>query len=108
MDDRVRSETRPRHRRARHGAPVPPTLDFVPFAPEAIEQSVPERFEGVVAAHPESLAVKTRRHELTYDALNRLANRVARALLVRRGMAPEPVAVLLDKDALQVAAILGT
>jgi amino acid adenylation domain-containing protein len=108
MDDLVPSNARPGNRPAAHGGAVPPTLDFVPFPLEAIDQSIPERFEGLVAAHPESLAVKTGRCELTYEALNRLANRVARALLAVRGTAPEPVALFLEKDALLVAAILGT
>jgi amino acid adenylation domain-containing protein len=74
---------------------------------DAIEPSIPERFEKQVAQDPGRLAVKSRNHELTYAALNEAANRVAHALLARRGPAAEPVAVFLRSDAPMVAALLG-
>ncbi len=42
-----------------------------------------------------------------YAALNRRANRVARALLARRGRGGDPVALLFEHDAPMIAAILG-
>jgi len=64
---------------------VGPTNPFIEFKKEEIEQSIPERFDQIVAAHSGRLAVKTNRAELTYDELNRTANRVAHALLARHG-----------------------
>jgi len=61
-----------------------PSHSFVPFHKNETEQSIPERFEQQVTRHPDRIAVKGRRHSLTYDALNRWANRVARAILALR------------------------
>ena len=91
---------------ARAGS-VAPRNEFVVFRKEEIEQSVPARFEEQVRRYPGRLAVRTARHELTYDALNRAANRVARAILERRGQGAEPIALLLEHDAPLIAAILG-
>jgi non-ribosomal peptide synthetase component F len=84
-----------------------PTGTFIEFRKEAIEQSIPARFEQQVRQYPTRLAVKTGRHALTYDALNQAANRVARAILVQRGEGEEPIALLLAPDTSIVAAILG-
>ena len=62
-----------------------PSGSFVEFGKEEIEQSIPERFEKIVAKYPERIAVKTGRSTLTYEALNKAANRVARAILARPG-----------------------
>ena len=58
-----------------------PSGAFVEIRKDEIEQSIPERFERIVARHADRTAVKTRSHTLTYDALNSMANRVARVLL---------------------------
>ena len=86
---------------------VTPKNEFVEFRREEIEQSIPDRFEQQVRRHPDRMAVKTRRHRLTYAELNRHANALAHRLLERRGEASEPIAVLFDHDAPMVAAILG-
>ena len=64
---------------------VGPTNPFIEFKKEEIEQSIPARFEQQVPRYPDRLAVKTRNHALTYNALNRAANRVAHAILAKRG-----------------------
>jgi amino acid adenylation domain-containing protein len=84
-----------------------PTGTFSEFPPEAIEQSIPERFEQMVARHPGRQAVKTGNLALTYAGLNQMANRVARAILARCGEGEEPVALLLAQGAPNIAAILG-
>ena len=98
-------------------SPVPPTLpgrrvrptnDFIEFRNEEVEQSVPARFEEQVRRHSTRLAVKTPGEALTYDALNRAANRVASAILARRReTGAEPVALLLEQGAQAIAAMLG-
>lgn len=80
---------------------------FVRFGREAIEQSIPRRFEAQVRRGPGRLAVATREHAWSYETLNRMANRVARAIVAARGTEPEPVALLVNQGAPLVAAILG-
>ena len=84
-----------------------PSGTFVEFKKEDVEQSIPDRFEEQVAKYPNRVAVKTRNHTLTYDELNRLSNRVARAILAQRENGKAPVALLLEHDASVIAAILG-
>jgi amino acid adenylation domain-containing protein len=86
---------------------VHPTGTFIAFAPEAIEQSIPNRFEQQVACHPERLAVKSRHQTLTYAALNQMANRVARAIQARCGVGEEPIGLLFEQGAPVIAALLG-
>src|SRR5215210_1456160 len=83
------------------------TNAFIWFEKEETEQSIPQRFEQQVSRYPDRLAVKTRNHQLSYAALNKVANRVARALLAQRGEGAESIALLLEHDASMVAAILG-
>ena len=47
--------------------------DFALFPKEAVQQSIPDRFEQQVRRYPQRLAVKTGEHALTYEALNRAA-----------------------------------
>jgi amino acid adenylation domain-containing protein len=84
-----------------------PTAAFVPFEPADAERPLPARFAQMVARHGEGVAVLTDAGALTYDALNRLANRIAHAVLRERGPGPEPIAVLRATDAGMIAALLG-
>jgi amino acid adenylation domain-containing protein len=86
---------------------VHPTGRFVPFESMAIERSISERFEQMVALHPDRIAVSTTTQVLTYDELNQRANRVARAIVARRGEANEPIGLLIEDRACMIAAILG-
>jgi non-ribosomal peptide synthetase component F len=84
-----------------------PSGTFVEFPKEEIEQSIPERFEKIVRLHPSRLAVKMGERALTYDELNKVANQIARAILVRRGQGSEPIALLFEHGIEVVAAIIG-
>ncbi len=84
-----------------------PTGRFIEFKSEEIEQSIPDRFEQMVRLYPSRLAVKTKNQTLTYDELNKAANRVANAILAQRGEGQELIAVLLEHDAQVITAILG-
>jgi len=86
---------------------VPPTNALIRFEKEETEQSIPQRFEQQVSRYPDRLAVRTRNHQLSYAALNKVANRVARALLTQRGEGAESIALLLEHNAAMIAAILG-
>src|ERR687889_2317092 len=87
--------------------PFHPANDFIRFEKEETEQSIPQRFEQQVSRYPDRLAVKTRNHQLSYAALNKVANRLARALLAQRGEGAESIALLLEHNASMIAAILG-
>src|SRR5215218_6255077 len=94
----------------RHPEQVPrvrPTNTFIRFEKEETEQSIPQRFEQQVRRYPDRPAVNTRNRQLSYAELNKVANRVARALLAQRGEGAESIALLLEHDALMIAAILG-
>lgn len=54
-----------------------PTGRFVEFAEDEVEQSIPDRYEKIVVRHPHRIAVKGKIVAVTYDALNKLANRKA-------------------------------
>jgi amino acid adenylation domain-containing protein len=84
-----------------------PSNVFVEFGKEEVEQSVPYRFEQQVSKCPGQIAVKTGNKELTYDALNRASNRVARAILAQHGEAEEPIALLLGNGISMITSILA-
>jgi amino acid adenylation domain-containing protein len=86
---------------------IGPTNAFVEFKREETEQSISERFEQQVAKYPDQIAVKTKNRGLSYDGLNKAANRVARAILAKSRDGPEPVALLLEYDTPMIVAILG-
>lgn len=77
------------------------------FNNEDREQSIPALFEKIVRMYPDRIAVKTTTHALTYEELNRAANRLARTILMRQGHAAEPVGVLLDDGDSTAVAMLG-
>lgn len=94
---------------------VHPNNPFIKFDKKDVELSVPERFQKQVDMHPEQIAIKTREHVFTYDALNQFANRIARAILIKRVQLrcaegerqAEPIAILFESGAPIIAAILG-
>ena len=86
---------------------IRPEGDFKLFANEAIEQSIPQRFEQQVRVYGDRVAIKSARETYTFAALNRTANRLARAILSRRHRAAEPVALLFDHGASVLVAIMA-
>ena len=97
----------PAHQRAIRAKCFHASGGFVPFPADAVERSLTRRFEEQARRFSRRLAVRTRRHALTYAELDALANRIAHAILRERGEGEEAVALLFDHDALVVAAILG-
>ena len=75
-----------------------PTGTFVEFAKEEVEQSIPDRFEKIVRMYPDRIAVKTKDQTVTYSQLNQAANRLAHALVARRGKRQEPVALFFERS----------
>ena len=85
-----------------------PSRGFVVFSESETERSIPERFEQQVALHPSRIAVDGRTGSITYDALNRWANRVGRAILALRAEGKrKTLGLLLQKGAPTLAALMG-
>lgn len=84
-----------------------PSGAFVEFPSDDVETSIPARFEKIVGLHANRIAVKTETHVATYSQLNEMANRFAHALFQRQGRRAQLVALLLEKDVAQIAAMLG-
>ena len=102
-----KSETDFAHHRDIQARCVHPTGHFVEFGVEEIEQSIPKRFEQQVARYPDCLAIRDGNQQITYDELNRAANRVARAILAQRGEGEEPIALMLEHGTSILVGILG-
>ncbi len=66
---------------AQKGNTVKPTNPYTEFKKEDIHSSVPARFAQQVKAYGSNVAVKVRDRGLTYEELNRNANRVAHTIL---------------------------
>src|SRR5262245_25475659 len=71
------------------------------------DQSLPERFEEIVARYPDRLAVKFADLSLSYRKLNESSNRFARALLAIKHSDSAPVALLCGYGINVIAAMLG-
>ena len=74
---------------------------------EEFDTSISARFEKIVRMYPERLAVKDRGRSLTYDQLNRAANRIAHAVLAERGDSSEPIPLLFQHGIDMLPAILA-
>ena len=61
----------------------------------------------MVSLYPDRLAIKAGDRSFTYAELNRVANRVAHAILAKRGPGNEPIALLFEQGAAAIVAILG-
>jgi amino acid adenylation domain-containing protein len=81
---------------------------FVEFDKAEVERSVPQRFERIVQLQPNRPAVKAGQRSFSYIELNRIANRIARAILATRGDPAAPIALLFEHGIDVIAAIMGT
>ena len=84
-----------------------PSGTFVEFPIEEIETSIPERFEKIVRMHPGRFAVEMDDERVTYEALNRAANRLANTILADRDVDNTPIVVILPGGFAQAVAILA-
>lgn len=75
--------------------------------PPVPTESVVHQFEAMVAASPDAVAVEGGELTLTYDQLNRSANRVANHLLATGLQPGDYVGILLPRSPDVVVAILG-
>lgn len=89
------------------GLEVSPSRSFLEFEKKEIEQSISDRFERQADRYSGQLAIKTKDEAISYGELNRMADRVAKAILSRRGIREEPVALVAVNDLLAIAGMLG-
>lgn len=85
---------------------ISPAESFIKFSQTDIEQSITNRFEQQVNKYPNSIAVKSKISTLTYDQLNKNANRLARAI-PQRGEGKEVIALLIEQGASFITGIFG-
>jgi amino acid adenylation domain-containing protein len=85
-----------------------PSGTFAEFTKRDVEQSATGRFEQIASRYPDRAAIKSRGGVLSYDALNKSANRLAHAIISKGGAEVCPVALLLGHDATMITGILGT
>ena len=84
-----------------------PSGTFVEFPIEEIETSITERFEKIVRIYPDRFAVEMDDERVTYEALNRAANRLANTILADRDVDNTPIVVILPGGFAQAVAILA-
>jgi amino acid adenylation domain-containing protein len=73
----------------------------------ALDGSVAAAFERAAALHAGSIAVGADSETLTYAAINRAANRLAHAIIARRGAGEEPVAFVADRPSVELTCLLA-
>lgn len=78
----------------------------IEFRQDEIDRSICDRFEKVVQACGDRVAIKTPTGSLTYQQLNQAANRLAQAILQQQ-VEEKPIALLFDHDAPCLIAMLG-
>jgi amino acid adenylation domain-containing protein len=86
---------------------VPEGPHFERWPEEALDSTVPARFEEMVRRYPQRLAVQVGARTIDYETLNKGANRLGHAILGRLGATEEPVALLLGHGASAIQAILA-
>ncbi|NER99131.1 MAG: amino acid adenylation domain-containing protein, partial [Symploca sp. SIO1B1] len=72
-----------------------------------LNKSITKEFQDQVIVHGDRLAIQHQDRALTYKELNSWANRIARAIINKRGVSPEPIALLLETGPEMIAAMLG-
>jgi len=88
-------------------ARVTPTNPYVEFEKQEVEQSIAQRFEKIVKAYPDRVAIKTKTEAWTYESLNGAANRVAERILNEAPNGNEPVGILMERGAAVLIAVLA-
>lgn len=72
-----------------------------------LERSISQVFEERAICDGERLAIQFQNRSVTYNELNAWANRIARAIIEKRGVGAEPIALLFETGPEIVAAMLG-
>lgn len=86
----------------------PPGEDsFFEFPDEALNQSVVDRFEYQVMCFPNRVAVRTTKKNITYDALNKKANRLANYILKHPDTESDTIVLFLGHGLNTITGMLG-
>ncbi len=88
-----------------NGGPV--DRAFEPFPYSALDESIIDRFDTVARHFSARVAVSDCARDLTYEDLAALVDRIAATTALAVADRPGPVAILLPRDALFPAAMLG-
>src|SRR3954452_22629090 len=72
-----------------------------------IERPIAARFEQIATFYPDRLAVAGGGQKLTYDQLNRAANRLAHAIQTALGNDMEPVAIRMEHGVQLIVTVLA-
>jgi amino acid adenylation domain-containing protein len=80
---------------------------FHPFPREALEQSIADRFETQARQFSDHIAVESYNTSISYDELNRAANRVAHAILLRQARTTKPAVLLFKQGTAMITASMG-
>jgi len=86
---------------------IAPKNPFIEFKKADTHQSIAARFEQVAGRYGARLAVKAGDEQLTYEALNRIGNRIARAIFARKGDHDPPIALLFKQGASMIKGSLA-
>ncbi|WP_191832697.1 non-ribosomal peptide synthetase [Pseudomonas fluorescens] len=73
-----------------------------------LEQSYVQLFEARVAAHPQRTAARCLEQSISYEQLNRQANRLGHALVAAGVSIDQPVALLAERDLPLLGMIVGS
>ncbi|SFK99920.1 non-ribosomal peptide synthetase [Brevibacillus centrosporus] len=82
------------------------TPNYIEFKQEEIEQSLMQRFESQVGLHPHKVAIKTKFEELTYENLDKLANKVSNCIIGTR-MKGIRIGLLFEHGTDMIVAMFG-
>ncbi len=107
MDDSGAEQSERLRHRSLQARALHPRGEWIEFPRDGIDQSIPERFETIVSLHSHRIAVAAKDGDLTYRELDESANRLAHAILRRRGPEAEPVGVLVQHGIPAVVATLA-
>ncbi|MGE5215798.1 MAG: non-ribosomal peptide synthetase [Chloroflexota bacterium] len=86
---------------------VTPRNLFIEFTKDEIEQSIPQRFEKIVRAYPNRVAIKTKTAVWTYESLNCIANGIADRILNGTPNGNQPIGILMERGAAALIAVLA-
>ncbi|MCP4151239.1 MAG: AMP-binding protein, partial [bacterium] len=90
------------------GNTIRPHNDYTPFEKAEIEQTATARFQQQVLKQGDKVAIKSGDLHLTYDMLNRCANRTAHAERAKKQHTMQPAALLFGHGINMIVGIFGT
>ena len=89
------------------GLRLEPPCDFEPFDKADIEQAIHQRLEKVAVRFARKIAINDPECTVTYEALNKASNNIARVLLRRIGNSSGQVGFVLSNDACAIQTLFG-